>query len=110
MNHKRKDLLKLPVRDWDKDSTYDSIYLVPSGKKHDSGWMCIAVIGLNKSKPVEIAAYPDAINWEIADTHDFRMDCTYPSGIVHVWARRHRFYVEDALSSLEIKLVAKEKE
>ena len=35
---KIKELRNLPFRKWDEVKTYKSIVVVPSGKKHDSGW------------------------------------------------------------------------
>lgn len=109
MTIKRKELLALPVREWSVAGIYDSLYLVPSGKKHDSGYMCIAIVGSKGYKPFEIAAYPDAINWSMPamDSYELNTDCEYPSGIIHMWSRRCDFIVGAALSSVEIKVVRK---
>jgi divalent metal cation (Fe/Co/Zn/Cd) transporter len=39
---KRKDLLQLPSKKWDEVKTYRSLLLVPTGKKHSSGFSFIA--------------------------------------------------------------------
>lgn len=106
---KRKELLALPERGWREESIYDSLYLVPSGRKHDSGYMCVAIVGVRDYKPVEIAAYPDDIEWIVpaTDRMDFRMDCEYPSGILHPWSYNHKFKVGSALSSTTVTLIKK---
>lgn len=113
MTIKRKELLALPVRAWPDESTYDSLYLVPSGRKHESGYMCVAIVGIRDHKPVEIAAFPDDIEWKMPqDTSywgDMRMDCEYPSGILHPWSHRYAFKVGRALSSTTITLVKRQK-
>lgn len=86
----RKVLDGLPVRRWDAETTYDSLLLVPSGKKHDSGYHQIAIVGCEGSKPKEIAAYCDDIGVRVATASPllagkylqsmFRVDMSYPAG------------------------------
>ena len=107
---KRKELLKLPVRDWDKITTYNAILVVPSGKKHDSGYMWMCIIGVDeKQNPVEIAACCDDIQWIIpeATEHDFRNDMYFPSGIIQFHSYKYNFKVKASLSTTEIELVIK---
>lgn len=56
---KKKELLSLPVREWDKTTEYDAVLLVNTKQKHDSGYNCFAVIGCIESEPVEIAGFMD---------------------------------------------------
>lgn len=62
--YKKEDLLKLPVRDWEKTSEYTSVLLVNTRMKHDSGYNLFAVVGCVGGEPKEIAGYMD----------DFRLD------------------------------------
>lgn len=55
----KKELLALPERDWKKISSYDSLLIVPTRKKHNSGYNLFAIIGCNGSIPIEIAGYMD---------------------------------------------------
>jgi len=120
----RKDLLALPHRDWNKTTEYDSLYLVPTGKKHDSGYSIIAIIGCNKNIPIEIAATCDDICWGFPANHPYynafletrgyrahimRTDCEFPSGILRIWASgehyfKGRFRVHASLSSTDVEL------
>lgn len=114
----KKELLKSPVREWGKtEKEYDVILLVPTGTKHDSGFMHIAIIGGIWNKKVgqhddmdfEICAYPDDISClfpivEFGDNFEMatvRMDCYYPSGVLQ-YHGRGKFRVGEALSSVNI--------
>jgi len=119
MNYTRKELLALPKRDWDKETIYDSIAVVPSGKKHESGYGLIAIVGFDtdSKKPVEIAAYcddmgycfPEGVPVQPYDLAVLRTDMFYPSGIAHVWSWDYVFKVGASLSSTDVHLVPKDK-
>jgi len=108
---KRKELLALPVREWNKESYYDSVLIVPTGRKHDSGYMLMAIVGVIKGEPKEIAAYCDDIGWHTpapkvyGDGYtiaDIRTDMFYPSGIIQIWGRGI-FKVGTGLSTTDIE-------
>ena len=110
---KRKELLSLPVKPWKEDRIYDSILIVPTRRKHDSGYMAIAVVGCIKGVPTEIAGYPDDIEWitpaslELGSGYkysDLRMDMLYPEGIAQMWGRG-KFKVGMSLSSTSIEYI-----
>lgn len=109
----RKALLELPVRDWDSESDYDALLIVPTGRKHDSGWSLIAMIA---------SASCDDICWTMPVNHPYgkiepgknrmilRTDCYYPSGIVRMWASGEHYFkgmfrVGRALSSTDVELI-----
>lgn len=117
----RYELLALPHRGWNLSSNYDSILLVPTGEKHDSGFGILAIAGIREGKPVEIAATCDDICWSFPKEHPYdrmtpglhrmvmRTDCLWPSRIIHVWASgehyfRGRFRVGASLSSTDVTL------
>jgi hypothetical protein len=95
----RKELMALPVRDWNSESTYDSVLIFGSKKKHDSGWGLMVVVGIIDNDPVEIASQNcDDINWQIpAKTNTYspnlRTDCCLKSGILHFWVSSAKFKV-----------------
>lgn len=120
----RKKLLDLPHKNWDSTKIYESILLVPTRKKHDSGWHIICIVGCNKQKPVEIAGYCDDISWIISRDKGFdeekflyshqglavaqmRTDMTYPGGCTHIWGRTECFEVGMTTSSTDIKIKRK---
>ena len=85
---KRVALLKAQQREaWDKPTTYSELFVLPSGKKHDSGWALMVLVGVKKDGSLERAAWCDDICWDVQGVDEYRMrtDCTYPSGILHFW-------------------------
>lgn len=113
----RAALLALPHRKWDDESPrYDSLLIVSTGKKHDSGWAMMAIIGVRKQTPVEICtSCSDDIEWKMpaAKTYghakeytlgQYRSDMAIKSGALHVWTREGKFRVGASLSSTEIEL------
>lgn len=102
---KRRELLKLPVRDWQQITRYDSLIICPTGRKHDSGWTLIAIIGCRDYTPTEIAAYCDDIEWK--GNGDTRTDMLFPAGLVHMWSRYVLFEVGLSLSSTTITKMEK---
>lgn len=117
-------LLQLPRRKWDVESVYDSIILVPTGAKHDSGWGLIAIVDVVGGKPssAEIAAVCDDVRWSFPVRHPYgemqpginrrilRTDCYWPGRLQRFWASGEsyfsgRFKVGFALSSTDVTLV-----
>lgn len=110
-------LLSLPHRKWDDDSPrYDSVLIVSTGEKHDSGWAMIAIVGVRNQKPVEVCTMcSDDIEWKLPPAKtfgqnaeysfgQFRTDCAIKSGALHAWTRDGKFRVGASLSSTEIEL------
>lgn len=102
----KKELLNLPVKDWREVKEYDSILIVNTRKKHDSGWAVMSIVGVNNQTPFEIAApYCDDIIWKfISNTNLLRTNCAFKSGTIHVWGTKIKFRIGVALSSTEIEI------
>jgi hypothetical protein len=106
---KIKELRALPHRQWDEVKTYESIIVISSGKKHDSGWALMYVIGCDGGKK-EIAAACDDICWDvtaITKTGQLRNDMYYPSGAIHYWGNGLKFKVGCSLSSTYITITTR---
>lgn len=109
----RADLLALPVRAWDAVTVYDSIAILSTRQKHDSGYAVMAIIGCRNGLPIEIAAQCcDDIEWCAPPMlgagytiGQMRTDCWLKSGAIHAWSRVNRFRVGAALSSMTVELV-----
>ena len=106
-NWSRKELLNLPVRAWNEESEYDSVLLLSTREKHDSGWAIMVIIGLRDFHPVEIACnHCDDIEWIIpTEGSTLRTDCTVKSGAMHVWSKGNKFIVGPGWSSVDIEVV-----
>ncbi len=105
----RAELLKLPKRKWDEDSVYDTLILIPSRTKHDSGYAHINVIGTREGKAVEIASQcPDHL-WftELSElgAYSLSMDCIFENKLFQVFSGGYKIWVGSGLSSLRIKLL-----
>ncbi len=107
VNLSREVLESAPQRtDWQGPTVYDSLYLVPSEEKHDSGWMLIRIVGQKADGSLETAACCDDINW----THKpnprgtMRSDMTFPGGVLHCWGNGLLFTVGAALSSTDVEV------
>lgn len=109
---KKSDLLKLPEFEWSEVGMewYDSILVIPTRLKHDSGWSRIALVGARKLRAIKILAYPDDIHWPANGNYgyDWRMDSFYPSGVLRAWGSNKEFSVDYPTSSVEIKIRKKE--
>ncbi|MDE2106797.1 MAG: hypothetical protein KGL39_56805 [Patescibacteria group bacterium] len=110
-------LLALPHRKWNNDRPrYDSLLILSTGKKHESGWAKIAIIGVKKQNPVEVCTVcSDDIEWILPPAKtfgpnaeyslgQFRTDCAIKSGALHVWCQGGKFRVGESLSSTAIEL------
>lgn len=113
----RKELMALPVSEWDKYSDYDSVLLLSTRRKHESGWAKMAIIGVRDDRPIEIAvSCCDDIEWKFPPMTggykyaegQMRMDCALRSGAMHAWIRVSRkaiFRVGCALSTVTIEII-----
>ena len=112
--HSRKELEAAEDREnWQEPSTYSQIYLLPSRKKHDSGWSLVSIVGVKDDGSLEAAAYCDDICWKHEprkDRRDYTMrtDMTYPGGVVHCWGWSTEFVVGSSLSSTDVTVRQKE--
>jgi hypothetical protein len=116
----RSALLALPHRKWDNESPrYDSLLIFSTGKKHDSGWAMMAIVGVRKQQPVEICTCcSDDIEWKMPAARlfgfakeftigQYRSDCAIKSGALHVWTDAGEFKVGASLGSTDIELCPK---
>lgn len=61
----RRELLNLPYEEFGKEiPLLDELYVIPTRKKHDSGYMCMEIIGMNKEGYAKkLATYSDVIHF-----------------------------------------------
>ena len=116
------ELLALPVRDWDEETVYRSLIIVPTPRKHDSGWRLMAIVGCatEGGEPKEIAAFCDDIEWTCHDAKRFgdngqyaigqiRTDCCWRSRALHMWSSHSEFKVWCSLSTTRIEVLQRER-
>lgn len=107
----RKTIKLLPEKEWDTSQEYKYVFIIPSGLKHESGYMKITIVGEKDNGDMEVCAYPDDINWDFTeykqeyDCTGMRTDCFYPNGVLKFWGNRIKFIVGESLSSTPIKII-----
>ena len=108
---KREELLNLPQKDFNKIETYEWIIVVPTRRKHDSGWRLMALVGGKKVgdhyEPVELIGYCDDINWKFPKNMNhniLRSDMTL-SNCIRIWSNNHVFKVGTCISSTDIEII-----
>ena len=95
----RKELLSARRRKWD-EILYDvsAVYVIPSGRKHDSGYACMDFVAVTKNGKVRFGGSCDDVK---LDGNHFRIDCDYPSRIVHIWNYKKTFTILRDLSTID---------
>ena len=99
----RKELLSVPAREWNEElHGVNSVWLIPSGRKHESGWACMDFVAswqYPENKLVRFGGACDSL--ELAGDH-FVIDCDWPSRIIHIWSQ-YPFTVEGGISSITLR-------
>lgn len=99
----RKELTAYPKRKWDEELRgVNGVWVIPNRKKHESGYACmdfVASFKEYKGKPmVRFGGGCDDVR--LKGNH-FRIDCEYPSRIIHIWNDRTSFSVSCDISSID---------
>lgn len=94
MNITKQQLLSAPKRKADEPIfNVLGVYVLPNSKKHESGYACMDFVAEfppdSKNPMIRFGGGCDSVSLE--GTH-FKVDCKYPSKIVHIW-NRFGFYV-----------------
>lgn len=95
----RKELLQVPRRNWIDEIIAKGVWVIPSRRKHDSGWACMDFVAETDNGLVRFGGGCDDVAFE--GSH-FRMDCDYPSAIIHIW-NNYPFVISADLSSISFK-------
>ena len=112
MAYTKKQLMNLPKISHETKNIYDSIFILNSGKKHDSGWANFYVIGGIEGKPTEIISDRcDSVFWkndqgELRKYNALHMDMEYPSGAVSFFGLV-RFKIGYNTDTVEIQIIEK---
>lgn len=96
---RRKELLSVQRREWDNTLTgVSGVYVLPSGRKHGSGYTCMDFVAETKNGMVRFGGGCDDVRLIGCN---FRMDCEYPSRIIHIWNSRNTFKITHDLSTID---------
>lgn len=94
----RKELLAVPKRKWDEALVATSVYVIPSGRKHESGYAQMDFVAVTEDgEKVGFGGVCDDVAFE---GNHFKMDCLHPSRIIRIW-NREPFIVSKGISSID---------
>ena len=90
MKMTRKELLAIPKRKWEEEIEAKEVWIIPSGRKHDSGYACMDFVAKDLSgNLIGFGGICDILDF---NGRNFQMDCEYPSRILHIW-NKHPFII-----------------
>lgn len=100
MKYNRKELLAVPKRKWNETLTdVTGVYVIPSGRKHDSGYACMDFVAEFEDPEKPLVRFGGGCDDVCLDGKYFKIDCIYPSRILHIW-NYGKFSVSHDLSSI----------
>lgn len=98
----RKELLSVPKRNWN-ENIYNAgcVYIIPSGRKHDSGYTCMDMVAAIRGEEGMIGFGGCCDDIQLVGD-GFRIDCEYPSRIIRIWNCRGNgtFSISHDISSI----------
>lgn len=104
---KRKDLLAVSAREWHEVLEHCSgVYVIPSRRKHDSGWACMDFVAETSNGLVRFGGCCDDVSFE---GEHFRMDCDFESKLLHIWNSHNKFKISCDGSSISFTEELKDK-
>ena len=103
----RKELLALPYDSQRGVTICDSVLVMKIGRKHDSGFGCIALVSVSAGVPTGVLARcPDDIRWIFGPgTISLQTDLLFRSGAVNFWGHQLRFKVTEEYSSIDVYII-----
>jgi len=116
---KKEDLLKLPLKPFIEIKTYDCLLIVPTRRKHDSGWRLMAIVGCDQTGPIEIAGYCDDINLILPKSNKVynKFSTEYYNAVhydmilsncIRFWSNGYKFVIGCGCSTTDVKLIKRE--
>lgn len=102
----KKELLAIPMREkWNTPvEGVDGVYIIPTAKKHESGYSCIRLVAYwndseaGERKYIGCGYYCDVIELKGLG---FRIDASLPNRIVHIFNFK-KFSITEEISSLSL--------
>lgn len=112
---RRQELLAVPARKWGEVlHNVGAVYIIPSRRKHDSGFMCMDFVacemgkdGRITNKKIRFGGYTDVVNLHGVipglSQMGFNIDCE-PGGIIRIFTFQKPFSVSEDLSSIDFRI------
>lgn len=94
----KKELLAVPKRKWDEELVAKCVYVIPSGRKHESGWAQMDFVAVTENgEKIGFGGVCDDVAFK---GKGFRMDCLHPQRIIRIW-NREPFIISKGISSID---------
>ena len=123
----RKEFESLPLKDrWDEYIECNSLIILPTRRKHDSGFRCMDFIAVKDNTPIcRLSGCSDVIhldgiggygfNWakkyssvpSLIPPSGWSIDCLSTSGLLRIWPNSGKMITGASLSSFEIYVLQK---
>jgi len=122
----RKDFEALPHRKWDEEIECDSIIILPTHKKHDSGFRKMDFVAVVKDEPIcLLSGCSDVIHFDgiggfgkdwvkyggcpdLVVPSGWSIYCLPKSGLLCIFSNNGKIYCDTACSSFEIYVIHEE--
>ena len=104
---RRQELLSVPHRKWDAVlHNVGAVYIIPSRRKHESGYMCMDFVACEIDKrghisnnKIRFGGGCDVVNIEGIESRSFNIDCI-EGGIIRIFSHGVPFGVSEDVSSV----------
>ena len=123
----KKEFESLPFREaWDKPIICNSLVILPTRRKHESGWRNMDFVAIKNGKPIcRVSGCSDVLHFDglggyglekgysttfvpfDINPKGWTMDCLAKSGLLHIWCNGE-ILIGNAMSSLEIYAIKQE--
>jgi len=98
----RKQLLLLPKWDGKSKLVFDTLIIIPTRKKHDSGYPCMYFVACVKAVPkMLISGYSDALrfwDWDFKCNIGWNVDCL-PCALIQIWPSVGQLMIDGYIGS-----------
>jgi len=113
MNKFQKEFLEKckKVRLFDEVPLFDIIYILPTQRKHDSGYKIMYIVGCCNDEYFLLDTYCDVVNlgeWE-SKVKGLSIDIS-ENGIIGIWSRYQKFKSVFRVSSCTFEMIDRKKE
>ena len=114
----QEELKALPFRgDYDTPVECDSLIILPTRRKHSSGFRCMDFVAVKGNTPIcRVSGYSDVLHidgiggigiWkgsipDLIKAKGWSIDCLQKSGLLRLFSAKYKLIVGNALSSMEI--------
>ena len=95
---KREDFDKIPMCGVDELVCTRDIFILPTNRKHESGYACMEFVARKPNGEfVRLGGYADVA---VFDNWKFKIDCFYPSRIIHLFSSNYVFIKDYGFSDV----------